>query len=386
MSAAVLGFAVLSPAVADTSFGALAAADGIRSQVIYPGAPLTDALVDSGGPTAQARLTSIGISTGFAAYPDPGATVLGAPATAGTSAVSYPFAVSSSYPVTPTASSANGPYALTATSADQRSTAGASSGSSDPATATGALLSAHADVQLQGTTVTAKAETDDRSLAGGPLSIGRVHATAEVTRGGSAAAVRKTSFSAEGMSASGLTFGVGPGGLTVAGSTVPLPDASPVTSVLAGAGITITYFAPELTADSARSAGVAVVMANPAGGSTTYLIGFTYARISQTVTDDGSAGVVTGVTGPPATFGGAPAPSTPLTSGASVPAPAQAAGSPDLAAAPAVAAPVPEAAPALRPAANVVGWPRSYFLVLAGGGLLAAVGAVLMSLLGVRYP
>jgi hypothetical protein len=50
------------------------------------------------------------------------------------------------------------------------------------------------------------------------------------------------------------------------------------------------------------------------------------------------------------------------------------------------AAPAAPAAVALRPAAAVVGWPRSYFLVLAGGGLLAVVGAVLISLLGVRYP
>jgi hypothetical protein len=59
--------------------------------------------------------------------------------------------------------------------------------------------------------------------------------------------------------------------------------------------------------------------------------------------------------------------------------------SPDVAPSAAGAAEAPAAA-AIAPAAAVVGWPRSYFLVLAGGGLLAVVGAVLISLLGVRYP
>jgi hypothetical protein len=377
---------VPASAADERSFDATAAADGVRSLTTSPGAPLTDEVADAGGPTAQAKLSSVGSSTGFAAYPFPGSTVLGAPSTAGTSAVSYPFAVSSSYPVTPSASSSQGAYTLAATSQEAKSTASASSGSSDPAGPAAGSVAADATVSLVGGTVTAQAESDDHSLGTGPLSLGRVHATALVTAPASGALVRKWTFEAEGLSAAGMAFSVGPGGLTVAGTTTPLPDSSPVTSVLAGAGITITYLAAEQTPTSVTSAGLKIVVDSPSGQRTTYQLGRALARITSA---GGSGGPTTGADVP---LPPPPAATTPIAAGPLPPtggAPAPAAGiapvSPDVAPSAAGAAEAPAAA-AIAPAAAVVGWPRSYFLVLAGGGLLAVVGAVLISLLGVRYP
>src|SRR4051794_1304499 len=62
-----------------TPFAASAAASGVRMTVVLPDAPVTDTPVDGGGPTAQVALSSLGTSTGYAAFPDPGGLVISAP-------------------------------------------------------------------------------------------------------------------------------------------------------------------------------------------------------------------------------------------------------------------------------------------------------------------
>jgi hypothetical protein len=245
-------------------------------------------------------------------------------------------------------------------------------------------VAAHATVSLVGGTVTAQADSDDHSLGTGPLSLGRVHATALVTAPATGAVTRRWTFEAEGLSAGGMAFGVGPAGLTVAGTTTPLPDSSPVTSVLAGAGIKVTYIAAELTPTSVTSAGLKVAVTSPAGQTTTYLLGRALARVTQAV--DAGATTTTGFPPPPPTSvtPAGPAPLSPI-AGAPAPDPGTAPVTPVVAPS-AATAPVAPAAGSITPTAAVVGWPRSYFLVLAGGGLLAVVGAVMISLLGVRYP
>lgn len=387
LALAGLGSILLQPtavsAAGSRSFNATASADGVHTLVSSPGAPLTDEVADLAGPSAAARLSSIGISTGFAAYPYPGATVLGAPSTAGTSAVAYPLTASSSYPVTPSQQVGQGPFLLSATSKEAESSAAASSGQDDP-TASGGLVSSKAHVQQTGDTVTAESSSEDRDLAAGPLAIGRVVATAKVTRGAEGDPTLSSSFHAEGLSAAGNAFGLGPEGLTVAGTTTPLPDTSPVTTVLAGGGVTVTYLAPQKTATGIISAGLKVVFVSPQGQRTTTILGQAAAAIGQTV-DPGDPGTflpppaplpTEPVSGPPPVVpvtGG----TTPVTSGQPPTVPAQPEVAPTTAAAPTT--------PALTRTA-VVGWPRSFFLVLAAGGVLAVAAASMLATLGVRFP
>src|SRR5712692_9172800 len=61
------------------AFSGSAAAGGVRVTVNVPGAPLTDTPIDGGGPTAQVVVDSIGTSSGYAAFPDPGQFVLSIP-------------------------------------------------------------------------------------------------------------------------------------------------------------------------------------------------------------------------------------------------------------------------------------------------------------------
>jgi hypothetical protein len=134
------------------------------------------------------------------------------------------------------------------------------------------------------------------------------------------------------------------------------------------------------------SAGLKVAVTSPGGQTTTYLLGRALARVTQAV--DAGATTTSGFPPPPPppTSGtpGGPAPLTPL-AGAPAPDAGTAPVTPVVAAS-AAPAPIAPVAASITPAAAVVGWPRSYFLVLAGGGLLAVVGAVMISLLGVRYP
>jgi hypothetical protein len=370
-------------AAGSRSFQAVAAADGVREQVVSPGAPLTDTVVDVGGPTAQARLTSIGSSTGFAAYPDPGATVLGAPSTAGTSAVSYPAAVTSSYPVTPEATFGTGPYDLVTHSRQGGSDAAATSGSGDPSAA---LLSAQAHVQLEADVVTARSSSDDRSLATGPLSVGRVRATATVRLGATGPVKASSTFEVEGLTAAGTAFGIGPAGLTVAGTTVALPDTSPVTSVLSSAKISLRYLEPTTTATGAVSAGLQITVGDVGGQHTTYVLGQASARVSQAVDDDAVV-----VDPPPLPPLASPTPSAgPRSQVLPGTVPSQPGTDTPPVVAPVTGSPGPSTTPTATALTlvrtEVTAWPRSFFLVLSAGGLLALALASLFSFLGVRRP
>src|SRR5438094_180719 len=97
-------------------FSGSAAAGGVRATLAVPEAPVTNTPVDGGGPTAQVQVDSLGTSTGYAAFPDPGQLVVSIPGLAvgllsgGPGGVPipspppYPFAVSSDPTSNPEAS------------------------------------------------------------------------------------------------------------------------------------------------------------------------------------------------------------------------------------------------------------------------------------------
>ena len=63
----------LSPAGAESlRYQASAGADGARLSVTIPGATVVDQVIDGGGPTAQAAVSSLGGSSALAAQPYPG--------------------------------------------------------------------------------------------------------------------------------------------------------------------------------------------------------------------------------------------------------------------------------------------------------------------------
>jgi hypothetical protein len=381
-----LALAALPTATADgPGFEAVASADGLRTLAAYPGAPLSDTIVDLGGATAQALLNSYGSSTAFAAYPDPGTVIRQAPATAGNAAVSYPFAVSSTFPVTPSQKADAAVYALSAGSTALSSRSSARSGPAGD-TSAGYVSAAASTVSESGSVVSASS-TDDGSLVTGPLAIGRVRsvARAKLDRGGTLQ--RSSSFQADGLSAAGMSFSVGPNGLTVAGSSAPLPDTNPIRTVLEGAGITITYLVSEKTRNGINSGGLSITAANASGARTTYTLGRAFAGVTPAGgRTSGAVGSIVGArempASSPATSGGA-APSAAVAPTVGTGTPASASPVASAGAAPSDAAtPVALAHP--TPMVGVAAWPRTFFLILGAAGFVAAAAALMFSTLGMR--
>ena len=271
---------------AATTFEAVAAADGIRVGMRVPNAPVTDTPVDSGGPTAQAVLNSSGVSRAFASHPYPGEAVVTGPGTVAgftggqVSPPAYPFVVASDYPTVPKQSNESGPYSLKATSGERRSESEARVGA-----ASGPLVSSQAVVELDAAGgATSAAVSDVSSLAVGDVRLGRVLSTARVARGADGALTRSSDLQVTGFTVAGTTVALGPSGLTLAGSAVPLPPADPVRQTLAGAGITVTYLAAQPHPNGVVAPGLAITApVQLAGGSTatvTYTLGQTSASIA----------------------------------------------------------------------------------------------------------
>jgi hypothetical protein len=214
-------------------------------------APLTDAPVDGGGPSAQAQLDSSGTSTAFASAPYPGDTVVNLPGTAAGFGVpgvpSYPFFLQSSYPLSPQGAVNQGPYRLTVKSDPKQSQADALVGTNGNGTSADLRSTASTAVADDGS-VTATAKSVSQALDLGVLRLGSVTSTAVVHLKTDGTLERTTSLDITAISVAGLSVGFGPKGFTVAGTTVPFPSGDQLTSLLAAEQTTISYIHPVATA------------------------------------------------------------------------------------------------------------------------------------------
>jgi hypothetical protein len=240
------------------TFGLVAAADGLRMVASVPGAPGADQLVDFGGLRAQAALDGLGTSTATAGIAHPGDLAAGVPAfvrgQTGVPAPDVPLVVVSSHPTNPDAESASGPFRVQARSAAGSSTARAdAAGPADPPRGVST-----ATVRRDDATLAAEAASVIEGFRAGPLTIGRAAVRSSATRAADGTLQRSASFEVTGADVAGTPIGLGPDGLIVAGTQVPLPDTSPVRSALAERGLTVTYLAGNETADGIVSPGLQV--------------------------------------------------------------------------------------------------------------------------------
>jgi hypothetical protein len=200
---AVLVFAgrfipIASAAATDASFDGASSAYGLRINESVPNGPVADTVLDAGGPTAQATLSSLGNGAGYAALPDPGTFVLSIPGLlAGLAQFNqdlpdYPLAVSASS-TTPQQDVSTDGYAIKATLGNDSATGSAGAGLGRDATlARGPLVTSDASVKRQvDGSVTSTATSVVEGLTLGPVTIGRITSTA--TRTLSAAGVLSTS-------------------------------------------------------------------------------------------------------------------------------------------------------------------------------------------------
>jgi hypothetical protein len=269
----VLGAAALGamlPAQAEplspTTYEATAAADGLRVSTTVPGAPLSDAVVDLSSGSAQAVVNGLGSSRALAAVPYPGPTLTTLPDTvrgaSGAPVPSYPLVAGSEFPGTPEAHVSQPGVSLEARSGARTSEATATTGAGGDPRRGRAVSAAQAGSGEAGT-VLAEATTEISGLVIGPLIITRVASRALVMRGAAGEPRRESSLESTLLVVSGQPVGVGPGGLTVAGTTTPLPDTHPARVALERAGVAVRYLEPADTPDGVVAPGLAITQVVP---------------------------------------------------------------------------------------------------------------------------
>jgi hypothetical protein len=263
LGVAVLGLGLLSvaggadaPATPPVAFQGSSAAAGVLLNVTIPGAPLTDTPLDSGGPTAQVAVDTIGDSTGYAAFPDPGPLPLtaiglipglfglglaGLPPIKVPSLPAYPFDVTSDASSNPTASLGAGPYHLSADSSATSSSATATAGLQTDAVGNAALATSTASLTVGADgSVVATATTDVQGLSVGPLTFGEVSTTATETLASDGTLTPSTALRISGAQIAGLPVDVGSATLSVAGETVPLPINATFSKLLSASGMSVS--------------------------------------------------------------------------------------------------------------------------------------------------
>jgi hypothetical protein len=240
--------------VAPHAFQATSAAVGAEVALNLPGAPLSSTPVDSGGPSGEASLNSLGEGTGYAAFPDPGQFILSLPGlvagllstgAAGLPPVhlpplpDYPFEVSASS-TTPTASAGAGSYALHATNSATESTGSATAGLRLDVGVNTALLTSTSSIAVAfDGTVTATATSDIQGLTIGPVTLGQITSTATETMDTAGNVTPTSSIIIDGARVGTLPVEVSTKGLNIAGTTVPLPLSSILTSALKAEHVTL---------------------------------------------------------------------------------------------------------------------------------------------------
>ena len=383
-----------------TSFDAVAGADGVRVLVEVPSAPLSSNVFDGGVPVTQALVNGIGESR-LASVPYPGDTLLTTPGLVfplvGLPAPpDYPLIVSSAAPNKPKAAVDYGVLHITARSDAVSSAVDASGGGGSGASAIGRFATAvTATADRKAARVTSKAESTTEVVSiGGVLSIGRVHAVAEVRRPAAGKATTTSSLEIDGLRAAGTAIGVTSNGFVLPGSNQPVPDSAGLSPVLDAAGISLQYVKAQPIAGGIVSAALAITLKGstaPANGSVTYILGRVRAIATATVGDAVTLPVDAGIGGaivtPPQSpaaepgAGGAVAETSAATDAGSSAAPGAGTASPT---AETAARPATDAATRTAAVRGSTVSTTSFYLVLVIGALVGVVGGVLVRLFGMR--
>jgi hypothetical protein len=167
---------------------------------------------------------------------------------------------------------------LEAKSAPTTSSARAATGADGGDAGAAARGVALARAALEDATVVAEATAQTWGLVVGPVTLGRVTSRARVSRGGGGEPAREQTLEVGGLTIAGQGVGIGPGGLLVGGTAIPLPDMHPARAALAQAGIGIRYLEAKETPDGVVAPGLLITQTLPASltgspSSVTYTIG-----------------------------------------------------------------------------------------------------------------
>jgi hypothetical protein len=232
-------------------FNGSAAADGFRVRITQDGGTLTE----SGGPTAQVAVNSLS-SMGYAAFPDPGETVVLAPGlVAGVLAQgpgglppihlpfetpAYPLYVASDATTAPDQSMGSGPYEISASSRPESSTARATGGFQSSLNGSAALVTSTASVsRTSGGNVVAEGVAEFHSLSIGPLVIGNVKSVATMTLDAFGTVTPSTALEIAGLRIGGVPVSVREDGVVAGPATHELGLNSFTSGLLKDSGVSV---------------------------------------------------------------------------------------------------------------------------------------------------
>jgi hypothetical protein len=383
--------AAAAAAAGSPGFLGVAAADGLRVNVLVEHFLVVSNVVDVGGPAAQALVNGFGDSKAYAAYPYPGEIVLTAHGLSQGAAPEYPLIAQSSRPTRPSGRVSQGPYDLTATSRDGASSAVATATADGGPVVAGRTRSTASTVHdtLSGAVTSDSDATLEGLSFAGVLSFGRVHSHVRVVGSPGAKPVRTSDTQVADVTVAGQQVALTDKGLVLPGSTVPLPPDSTANAALAAAGITVHYLAGYSSGPTAVAPGVAVSVVQDVPGAGRTTVTYTLGQVSATA----RPGALAVLGGPLPAVGTAARPELPLQPGGGL-------GPPDTSVLPATdvhpAVPAPTAA--VKP---VTGVPRSthpfrgvglstgpssasLYAVVALGAVVMAGAAQLFRVLAVR--
>ncbi|MGH3521134.1 MAG: hypothetical protein ACRDQ7_27910 [Haloechinothrix sp.] len=377
----------------------VAAAQGVQVMVSASDNLLLQAPSGAGVPVAQACVDyGIQDSSGFAANPYPGSTVVALPALlrgqTGQAVPDYPAYVASRHPSVEESKAERQGHALSSRSTATSTKAQARSGVGSDAASAGsaaALAEAVVNPDTRQAIATATAETQPLTI-NDVLRLGEVRSVATAKVDAAGKVTRDSQLRIGRTEVAGQVVEITPDGVRAAGQPVGLPDANPA-EALEQVGVRVRYLAQEKTARGVLSAGIEIFARHqdPQSGAVytaQYTFGRSFAAAQQVerpagraggdvplppVQDSGSAGAAPVAEDVPVgdAVAGGPAPAE---------APLPAAGPPDSA-----AAPEPVIAAPARLAGNPVDMGvTGLYLVLVFGAVAMFACGTLLRLLGVK--
>ena len=271
-----------APAESSAAFSAVASADGLRISAFAPGFLVAEEVMDGGGPAAQASISDLEGSQGFASVPYPGSNALAFPglfaiATGQQFPAAYPFYAATSHPTTPESKVDQPGLHMESKSDDSSSAASARFGPSDEGG--NARSSAKVARQADGG-VTAEAVGVADFFEAGPVKVKGFVSKAQVTRSPGGEPQRSSSMEFASMTIGDTPISMRGGGLVVGGTTVPFDGFKPVQEALKQAGVTIEVLQATDTEDGVLAPGFQITRQQEFPGGTlnvTYTLGRTLA-------------------------------------------------------------------------------------------------------------
>lgn len=286
----------------DGTFSTLATAHGLRIQVVVANAPLTNNVLDAGGPSALAVLDSVGDSHAYSSFPFPGEIPATAPglvrgASGAPVPPDYPFFVASRYPGVPKQEFDAAAVTLRAASSSDVSTAIASAGGAVAGVGMVAAARSEAAARQTEDGVKSSATSEISGLNIGPLQIGQILSSAEVELSVDGAVKRSADTRIIGAMVNDVPVTISSGGVVVQKTSVPGTAPAPVADALSRAGIRVEIAPMRQSENGVNAPAVRITRDMGSGQSIVLTLGGASAALQGAgAPSAGSAGSTTGHT------------------------------------------------------------------------------------------